>query len=31
VAPFDYIPIMNGDAEGGVRRMVELCGLLRKM
>jgi hypothetical protein len=31
VAPFDDIPIMNGDADGGVRRMVGLCSLLRTM
>jgi hypothetical protein len=31
VCPFDYVPIWNGDAEGAVRRMIELCGLLKKL
>ena len=31
ICPFDYLPIWNGDAEGAVRRMIELCGLLKKL
>ncbi len=31
VCPFDYVPIWNGDAEGAVGRMIELCGLLKKL
>lgn len=31
ITPFDIMPICNGDAEGGTRRIVELCGLLKQM
>ena len=31
ICPFDYLPIWNGDAEGAVGRMIELCGLLKEL